>query len=86
MLHCCPSYVDQLGTKPAVDVVYEIQGFDGGSKLADMVQLELIFLGKKFTGQFLLTDQPMGILGRNILNALSITFDGPRGKWDEYKR
>jgi predicted aspartyl protease len=80
------SYVEQLGTKPAADVAYEVQGFDGEPRLANMVQLELIFLGRKFTGQFLLVDQPIGILGRNILNVLSITFDGPRGKWDEQKR
>ncbi len=79
-------HVDQLGTKPVIDIAYEIQGFDGESKLANMVELELVFLGKKFTGQFLLIDQPMGILGRNILNVVSIIFDGPRGKWDERKR
>jgi hypothetical protein len=50
-----------------------------------MVELELIVLGKKFSGQFLLVDQPIGILGRNILNVLSITFDGACGKWDEHK-
>lgn len=80
------SYVKQLDMKPVGDITYEIQGFDGEPKLAKMVELELVFLGKKFTGQFLLIDQPIGILGRNILNVLSITFDGPRGKWDEYKR
>jgi len=80
------SYVDQLGTEPAIDIAYEIQGFDGESRLANMVELELAFLGKKYTGQFLLVDQSIGILGRNILNTLSITFDGPRGKWDEHKR
>ncbi len=80
------NYVEQLGMKPVRDVAYEIQGFDGEPKLAQMVELELIFLGKKFRGQFLLIDQPIGILGRNILNVLSITFDGPRGKWDEHKR
>jgi predicted aspartyl protease len=80
------SYIELLGTEPAADVVYEIQGFDGESKLANVIELELVFLGKKFSGQFLLIDQPMGILGRNILNVLSITFDGPRGKWDEQKR
>lgn len=78
--------VDQLGIEPAIDIAYEIQGFDGESKLANMVELELVFLGKKFTGQFLLIDQPIGFLGRNILNVLSITFDGPHGKWDEHKR
>jgi len=55
-------------------------------KQAQMVELELVFLGKKFSGQFLLIDQPIGILGRNILNVLSITFDDPHGKWDEHKR
>ena len=80
------NYVEQLGMKPVHDVAYEIQGFDGEPKLAQMVELELVFLGKKFSGQFLLIDQPIGILGRNILNVLSITFDGPRGKWDEHKR
>src|SRR4030095_1078801 len=49
--------VKQLGTKPAVDIAYEKQGFDGESKLANMVEFEFRFLGKKFTGQFLLMDQ-----------------------------
>jgi predicted aspartyl protease len=79
-------YIDQLGIVPVDNVAYEIQGFDGESKLASMVELELTFLGRKFTGQFLLIDQPTGILGRNILNAISINLDGPRGRWDEHKR
>jgi predicted aspartyl protease len=78
-------YVEELGIRPATDTAYEIQGFDGESKLANVVELEFIFLGKKFTGQFLLINQPIGILGRNILNVLSITLDGPKGKWDENK-
>src|ERR671923_622398 len=80
------SHVEQLGMRPVGDITYEIQGFDGEPKLAKMLELELVFLGKKFSGQFLLIDQPIGILGRNIFNVLSITFDGPRGKWDEHKR
>jgi hypothetical protein len=48
-----------------------------------MVQLELVFLQKRFRGQFLLIDQPIGILGRNILNALSLLLDGPNARWDE---
>ena len=80
------TYIEQLGAEPAADVVYEIQGFDGESKLANVIELELAFLEKKFSGQFLMIDQQIGILGRNILNALSINFDGPHGKWDEQKR
>ena len=79
-------YVDQIGAQPATDIAYEIQAFDGESRLVNMVEMELVLLGRKFTGQFLLIDQPIGILGRNILNALSITFDGPRDRWDEHKR
>jgi predicted aspartyl protease len=78
--------VNRLGVLPNEDVLYEIQDFDGRSKMADMVELELAFFGKKFTGQFLLIDQPMGILGRNILNALSILLDGTHGEWGERKR
>ena len=78
-------YVEQLGITPDEDILYEVQGFDGHSKMADMVQLELVFLGRKFKGQFLLIDQPMGILGRNILNNVRLLLDGPRGKWNEQK-
>jgi predicted aspartyl protease len=79
------TYVEQLGVTPDEDILYEVQGFDGQSKMADMVQLEMVFLGQKFKGQFLLIDQPMGIIGRNILNNLRILLDGPRGKWSEQK-
>jgi predicted aspartyl protease len=78
--------VEQLGVEPVEDVAYEIQGFDGEAKSAQMVQLELVFLKRKFSGQFLLIDQPLGILGRNILNTVSILFDGPTGKWSEFKK
>jgi len=79
-------YVDRLDIQVTEDTAYEVQGFDGESRLVNMVQLEMIFLSRKFSGQFLLINQPMGILGRNILNAVSILFDGPRSKWEEHKR
>jgi hypothetical protein len=42
-------------------------------------------LGRTFRGQFLVTDQPVGILGRNILNSLALLLDGPRQTWSDYK-
>ncbi len=78
-------FIEQLGVTPVEDKVYEVEGFDGGTKLAEVVQLELVFLGRKFKGQFLLIDLPMGILGRNILNAIVILLDGPRESWKEQK-
>ncbi len=77
--------VDKLGIATTGEEAYEVQGFDGEPKLADMVQLEMIFLDRRFTGKFLLMDQSTGILGRNIRNAIPILFDGPAEQWDEYK-
>jgi len=48
--------------------------------------LELYFLDKKFSGEYLLIDRPIEILGRNILNNVRILLDGSHGKWEEYKR
>ena len=79
-------YVEQLRVEPDENTLYEVQGFDGEIKFAKMVKLELYFLERKFAGQFLLLDQPMGILGRNILNSISILLDGPRNKWEEKKK
>lgn len=76
-------YVDRLGISPLKEKVYELQGFDGNITQAEAILLELVFLGRKYKGQFLLVDQPMGILGRNILNAIVLLLDGPRGAWDE---
>ena len=41
-------YSERLGVMPVEDKVYEVEGFDGGTKLAEIVQLELVFLGRKF--------------------------------------
>ncbi|MCW3132815.1 MAG: aspartyl protease family protein [Methanophagales archaeon] len=75
--------IDRLGLTVAPDKYYELIGFDGSVSLASVVQLELIFLNRVFRGQFLLIDQKWGILGRNILNAISLLLDGPRLIWIE---
>lgn len=77
-------YVDRLGVETESDA-YEVQGYDGEISLADAVKLEMIFLDRKFTGQFLLIDQSIGILGRNVLNAIPILFNGPVETWEEFK-
>ena len=35
----------------------------------------------RFSGRFVVTDADHGILGRNVLNALVLLLDGPRGEW-----
>src|SRR5258705_13894714 len=60
---------EQLGIA-IPDVQYELMSFDGELSRASMVRAEIVFLRRTFRGQFLLTDQPSGILGRNILNVM----------------
>lgn len=62
---------------------YELEAFDGTKSTAPAVTVELQFLGKSFRGQFLLIDSWHGVLGRNVLNNLSLLFDGPSQKWME---
>src|SRR4051794_21199079 len=59
---------DQLGATADPDKQYELIGFDGSTSLAQIVHVDLLFLGRTFRGQFLLIDQEWGVLGRNILN------------------
>jgi hypothetical protein len=71
-----------------VDVIpnrrYELIGFDGSTSFAPVVQLELVFCGRTFRGQFLLIEQEWGVLGRNVLNAVALLLDGPHLTWDEH--
>ncbi len=62
---------------------YELMGFDGNVSLAQVVRLDMVFCRLTFRGQFLILDQAWGILGRNILNAVPLIFDGPNLTWDE---
>jgi hypothetical protein len=64
---------------------YELEGFHGSRSLASAVRLELQFLDKVFRGQFLIVDGSHGILGRNVINLLSLLMDGPRSVWREAK-
>lgn len=78
--------VKVLGVAVVPDRHYELVSFDGSASFASVVRLELIFCRRTFRGQFLLIDQAWGILGRNVLNAVSLTFDGPRLAWDEHRK
>lgn len=60
---------------------YELSGFDGQQSIAFPVALELTFSGRTFRGQFLVLDHPTRIIGRNLLNLLRLTLDGPRLEW-----
>jgi hypothetical protein len=59
--------------------------FDGTTRLAAAVRLEMVFLNKVFRGSYLVIDQPWGILGRDVLNLLSLLFNGPQLVWSEHR-
>jgi len=73
----------QIGCRPVA--TQTLSGFDGSAQAYEEVAVEMIFLGKSFKGQFLTIGQPTGIIGRNVLNYLVLTFDGPRLVWEETK-
>lgn len=77
------SAMNSLGLTVMRDRHYELVGFNGNTSFASVVQLELIFCHKTFRGQFLLIDQAWGILGRNVLNVVTLLFDGPNLTWSE---
>jgi hypothetical protein len=77
--------VTQLQVPADPAQTYELMGFDGTRSAAIAVHLDLIFLGLTFRGQFLMIDQPDGVLGRNVLNHLHVSFNGPRLLWDTVK-
>jgi hypothetical protein len=72
-----------LGLSAIPGKQYELAGFDGGTLLASVVRLELVFCRRTFRGQFALIDQAWGILGRNVLNAVAVLIDGPNLTWAE---
>ena len=76
--------VDRLNIALETNAQYEMVGFDGTSSLSSVVELEMIFLEKTFRGKFLLLEQEWGIIGRNVLNAVSLLLDGPHLIWDRH--
>lgn len=78
--------LSQLGLAVDPQQSYELMGFDGNLSVAQVVELDLIFLRRVFRGRFLVIDQEAGILGRDILNHLSLLLDGPALNWSEQRK
>lgn len=56
--------------------------FLGGREVAvEQAELAVELLRYRFRGSFLVMESSYGIVGRNILNALALTLDGPRLEW-----
>ncbi len=76
--------VERLGAQQLPDQRYELMGFDGNTSTAPVVILDVLFLRRAFRGRYLLIEEERGVMGRDILNHLSLLLDGPRQQWLEH--
>lgn len=44
----------------------------------------MIFLNRTYRGRYALIDAEQGILGRDVLNHVSLLLNGPKQDWSEY--
>jgi hypothetical protein len=78
------SEIASLGIKSTSER-YELVAFDGTVSEAGAVRADLVFLGRRFRGQFLLVDSEAGVLGRDVLNHVRLLLDGPGMSWEEWR-
>ncbi len=71
----------EVGVVPEPGASYELAGFDGKISVAQSAEIDLLFLGKVIRGRYLLYDRNYGILGRDVLNLVSLLMDGPSQRW-----
>ena len=64
------------------DRAYEVMGYDNMVQERHSVRAALVFSRRRFTGQFLVLDQEVGVLGRDVLNHFVVVLDGPNEMWD----
>ena len=76
--------VERLGVPLLPDQRYELMSFDGSKSFTPVVMLDLLFLQRAFRGWYLLIEAERGILGRDILNHLTLLLDGPQQQWSEH--
>jgi hypothetical protein len=73
----------ELGLEHILETGLRLQSFDCSVTATPVVEAELLFLGYNFHGRFPLIDGDYGIIGRNMLNNLSLVLDGPHLNWRE---
>ena len=61
--------------------VFALRNLPEEDLLSKSVMTPFIPLSNAFRGRYLLTDEPLGILGRDVLNSLVLTFDDPAQQW-----
>ncbi len=73
--------IERLGIAIDSSQQMELMGFDGNRSFAPMITLDVLFAGKLFRGNYLITATERGILGRDVLNHVALVIDGPQLQW-----
>ena len=76
--------VERIGVALVADQQYELMGFDGSKSFVPVVVVDMIFLNRAFRGRYLLIEADRGILGRDILNHVTLLLNGPLHQWSEH--
>lgn len=58
-----------------------VQFYSGAEDAWDEANLSVEFAHFRFEGLFLVAESSYGIVGRNVLNLITLTLDGPRLRW-----
>ena len=74
--------IEQMKIETTTETV-NLLGFDESQSVAEIYHLQIIFLGKRVSGNYCALDSEIGILGRDVLNDFSILFDGINLEWKE---
>jgi hypothetical protein len=73
--------VQQVGIEALPNEKYELAGFDGQPSSAPIVFLDVVFENRAYRGKYVVIDDEIGILGRDVLNFAVLRLDGPRQEW-----
>lgn len=63
---------------------YQLAAFDGTTSESEAVRVDLVFMGRRFRGRFLLVEAEVGVIGRDLLNHVRLLLDGPALRWEEW--
>ena len=76
--------VERLDLTPVAESRYELTAFDGTKSQAPVAVVDMILFKRIYRGRYLLIEAEQGILGRDVLNHLTLLLDGPGQQWSEH--
>lgn len=73
--------LERIGVLPEHGKGYTVRAFDGREMEVGAVTVEMDFCDETFCGQYAVTTEPRGFLGRDVLNELTLHLYGQRLAW-----